>query len=203
MIYRNHGVVRGDREDSSVWPEDEASPEFKKVFNKLRKSHPVIPYTIEVECNSCWGGFEREFIAYSLGILDDVQMRIRHSEEQLSMFWEEVFNKEPIKFDEALESYELLRDYLLETFHDVDDWYQLTFYNIDWNAYHREKRYILKIQLAKPLSNYWENLIISRMKKFFIDKPYEYINKDVELTDIRLCDRKGNIVKEYLTGDRT
>ena len=60
----------------------------------------------------------------------------------------------------------------------------------------KEKRNVLKIQLAKPLSEYWENIIITRMKDFFSKKPYEYMDKDAELVYIRLCDKSG-VVKEY------
>jgi hypothetical protein len=168
----------------------------------MRKSHPRIPYTLEIECTSYWGNFEREFIAYSLGILDDVQMCIRHSEEELTMFWEEVFNKKPITFKEAYGkdsyySYELLQDYLLETFQEVDDWEQLTFYRIDWDILRKNGSNILKIQLIKPLSPYWEKIIIPRMKDFFIKKPYEYLKEDTELISITLCNNKGEVVQEF------
>jgi hypothetical protein len=197
MVYKNHQFVREAlSKDSSVWPDD-IDPAVKEHIKKLRRSHPRIPYTLEVECSSYWGNFEREFIAYSIGILDDVQMRIKHSEEELIMFWNEVFNYRPLTFEEALRNYELLKDYLFETFQDVDDWEQLTFYQIDWKAYHREKRNVLRIQLAKPLDEYWESIIIPRMKMFFSKKVYEYMPSDTELTNISLLDSKGNVVKEY------
>jgi hypothetical protein len=71
-------------------------------LKNLRRSHPQIPYTLEIECNPYWGNFEREFLAYSIGILDDVQMDIRHSKEELEMFWKEVFDKEPIDENDPL-----------------------------------------------------------------------------------------------------
>lgn len=202
MVYRPHQIFRdnGSR-DSSVWPDDDTlSSERKKQVSRARRSHPRIPYVLEVECNSYWGNFEREFIAYSMGILDDVQMHINHSEEELEMFWTEVFNKEPLEFDEAAEEYELLRDYLFETFQDVDDWEQLTFYQIDWNALHKENRDVLRIQLAKPISEYWEGIIIPRMKAFFDKKIYKWMKDDTELVNISLLDSKGNVVKEYYYG---
>lgn len=198
MVYKHHQIWR-DRLglDSSVWDDNDLAPDLKKKLKNMRRSHPRIPYTLEIECNSYWGNFEREFIGYSMGILDDVQMYIDHSEEERTMFWKEVFNKEePITFKEATESYELFRDYLFETFQVCDDWEQLTFYQIDWDVMHREKRNVLKIQLAKPLSEYWESIIIPRMKDFFTKKPYEYMNKDAELTYIVLCDNSG-VLKEY------
>jgi hypothetical protein len=197
MVYKYHQKWRDNTGlNSGIFDICYLSPEQKKIVHNMQKSKPIIPYTLEICCNSYWGNFEREFIAYSLGILDDVQMDIRHSEEELEMFWKEVFNKEAPDFEEALESYELLKDYLLETFQDVDDWWQLTFYQIDWEVLHREKRNVLKIQLAKPLSTEWEEIIIPRMKKFFDKKIYEHMDKDAELEYIYLYDRKG-VVKEY------
>ena len=198
MVYKNHQFVREalDKGESSVWPDD-IDPAIIGRIKNLRRSHPRIPYVLEVECNVYWGNFEREFIAYSLCILDDVQMHIKHSEEELEMFWTEVFDNEPLEFDEAYEEYELLKDYLFETFQDVDDWEQLTFYHIDWNALHKEKRNILRIQLAKSLDEYWESIIIPRMKAFFEKKIYKWMKEGTELVGIRLCDSMGRVVKEY------
>ena len=199
MVYEYHQILR-DRLglDSSVWDDNDLAPDFRKILMYVRNNNPIIPYTLEIECNSYWGNFEREFIGYSMGILDDVQMDIDHSKKERSIFWDEVFNKDkPINFEEAIESYELLRDYLFETFQYVDDWEQLTFYQIDWSIMHKENRDILKIQLAKPLNEYWEGIIIPRMKNFFTENPYKYMNKNVELISIHLFDRKGNVVKEY------
>jgi hypothetical protein len=131
-----------------------------------------------------------------MGILDDVQHG-RHSEEELEMFWTEVFSKQPPTFEDALENYPLLKDYLFETFQDVDDWSQLTFYQIDWKAMHKEKREVLRIQLAKPLDEYWEGIIIPRMKDFFTKKIYEWMRKDTELLNIRLYNSKRELIKEY------
>jgi hypothetical protein len=183
--------------DSSIFDTYNLSPKEKKQVNNMRKSKPIIPYTLEIECSSYWGSFEREFLGYSMGILDDVQMRINHSDEERAMFWREVFNKEPIDFKEASESYELYRDYLLETFQVQDDWEQLTFYTIDWDIYHKNGSNVLKIQLAKPLSKEWEEIIISRMKAFFDKKISKYLKEDTELLYITLCDRRGQVVKEY------
>lgn len=198
MVYKHHQIWRDKLGIGAGWQDVPSSYHFTNHLKNLRRSHPRIPYTLEIECSSYWGQFEREFIAYSMGILDDVQMDVNHSEEERTMFWKEVFGKDtPIEFDEALESYELLRDYLFETFQVCDDWEQLTFYQIDWDTMHREKRNVLKIQFAKPLSEYWESIIIPRMKDFFAKKPYEYMDKDAELISITLCDSKGNVVKEY------
>lgn len=198
MVYKYHQKWRDQHpEDSSVYDTYDLTPEEKKQVLNMCKSKPIIPYTLEIECSSYWGNFEREFLGYSIGILDDVQMNIDHSEEERALFWKEVFNKEAIDFEEASESYELYRDYLLETFQECDDWEQLSFYYIDFNAFHKEDRNVLKIQLTKPLSREWEEVIIPRMKAFFDKKIYEYLRDDDELISITLCDRRGEVVKEY------
>ena len=197
MVYRYHRFIREEfgQQDSSYWY-DEPDSELSKRIRNIRRGNPRIPYVLEIECNSYWGNFEREFVAYSMGILDDVQHG-RHSEEELEMFWTEVFSKQPPTFEEALDNYPLLKDYLLETFQDVDDWSQLTFYQIDWKAMHKEKREVLRIQLAKPLNEYWEGIIIPRMKDFFTKKVYEWMRKDTELLNIRLYNSKRELLKEY------
>ena len=199
MVYKHHQKWRDNIGlNSSVWDLEDLDSTQKKIVRNMRNSNPAIPYILEIECTSYWGNFEREFLGYSLGILDDVQMDIEHSEEERTMFWKEVFNQDnPIDFEDALESYELLKDYLLETFLDCDDWEQLTFYTIDWKTYHDSKRNVLKIQLAKPLNDYWENIIISRMKAFFEVRPYEYMDEEDKLVSIKLFDNKGNVIKEY------
>ena len=197
MVYRYHRFIREEfgQQDSSYWYDEPDSALAKRIRN-IRRGNPRIPYVLEIECNSYWGNFEREFVAYSMGILDDVQHG-RHSEEELEMFWTEVFSKQPPTFEEALENYPLLKDYLFETFQDVDDWSQLTFYQIDWKAMHKEKREVLRIQLAKPLDEYWEGIIIPRMKDFFTKKIYEWMREDTELLNIRLYNRKRELIKEY------
>jgi hypothetical protein len=198
MVYKHHQKWRDIRKiDSSVWNTRNLPSNHRKLVTNMRKSKPIIPYTLEIECNSYWGNFEREFLGHSIGILDDVQMDIDHSDKERALFWKEVFDKEPISFKEASESYDLYKDYLLETFQDCDDWEQLTFYYIDWNILHKNGSNVLKIQLAKPLSREWEEIIIPRMKDFFIDKVYPYITEGTELISISLCDRKGEVVKEY------
>jgi hypothetical protein len=128
MVYKYHQKWRDTHiVDSSVWDVYDLKPEEKKQIHSMRRSKPIIPYTLEVECTSYWGNFEREFLGYSIGILDDVQMRIDHSEEERTMFWKEVFSREPMNFEDASETYELYKEYLLETFQDCDDWEQLTF----------------------------------------------------------------------------
>jgi hypothetical protein len=198
MVYKYHQKWRDLRgQDSDVWDVCDLSEEEKKLVYNMRKSKPVIPYTLEAECTSYWGNFEREFLGYAIGILDDVQMRIDHSDKERALFWKEVYNREAISFEEAIESYELYKDYLLETFMECDDWEQLSFYYIDFDIYHKNDSNVLKIQLAKPLSRELEEIIIPRMRAFFIDKVYPYMNEGDDLISITLCDRKGYVVKEY------
>lgn len=198
MVYKYHQPWRDSHTlDSGIFDTYDLSPKEKKQVNNMRKSKPTIPYTLKIECSSYWGNFEREFLGYSIGILDDVQMNIDHSEEERTLFWREVFNREPIDFKEASVSYELYRDYLLETFQEQDDWEQLTFYTIDWDIYHKNGSNVLKIQLAKRLSREWEEIIIPRMKAFFDKKISEYLDEDTKLLCITLCDSKGQVVREY------
>ena len=192
MVYKEHETWRDEVGlDSAVFDLCDVSEDQAELVYQMRDSNPIIPYTLEVECDSYWGSFEREFVAYSMGILDDVQMSIRHSEEYLEMFWQDVFGRSHIDFEYALEHYVLLQDYLFETFQECDDWEQLTFYSIDWDVRDRE---LLKIQLAKPFDDYWEGIIIPRMKAFFEKHVYE---DKAKLIGIRLLDQDGKVVKEY------
>ena len=198
MVYKYHQKWRDTHPiDSSVWDMYDLSPEEKKLVRNMRKGNPVIPYTLEIECTSYWGNFEREFLGYAIGVLDDCQMRLDHSDVERALFWKEVFNREPMNFKEASESYELYQTYLLETFQEVDDWWQLTFYAIDWDIMHKNGSNILKVQLLRPLSKEWEEIIIPRMRAFFDKKIYEYLNPEDKLISITLCDRQGCVVKEY------
>ena len=195
MVYKPHEAWRDEVGlDSGIFDTYELNDDLQELIESMREDQPEIPYILEVECDSYWGSFEREFIAYSMGILDDVQMNIRYSEEELEMFWQEVFGHSHLDFEYALEHYVLLQDYLFETFQECDDWEQLTFYQIDWDIMHKEKRDVLKIQLAKPLDEYWEGIIIPRMKAFFTEHIYE---DKAKLISIKLLDGQGNIVKNY------
>ena len=195
MVYKPHEAWRDEVGlDSGIFDTYELSDDLQELIESMRDDQPKIPYILEVECDSYWGNFEREFVAYSMGILDDVQMGIRHSEEELEMFWQDIFGRFHIDFEYALEHYVLLQDYLFETFQECDDWEQLTFYSIDWDTMHKEKRDVLKIQLAKPLDEYWEGIIIPRMKAFFAEHIYE---DKAKLISIKLLDAQGNTLKNY------
>ena len=198
MVYKEHEIWRDEVGlDSAVFDLSDLSEDQKELVYKMQDSQPVIPYTLEIECTDYWGSFEREFIAYSLGILDDVQMDIRYAEEYLEMFWQEVFGRSHLDFEYALEHYVLLQDYLFETFQECDDWEQLTFYSIDWSVMHKDRRDVLKIQLAKPFDEYWEGQIIPRMRAFFEQRVYEDINEGTKLLSIKLVDSEGKVIKKY------
>ena len=194
MVYGKHQIWRDKLGIGAGWQDVPSHYNFKKELRRLRRSHPRIPYTLQIEGATYWGNYEREFIAYSLGILDDVQMRIEYAEDMLELFWKEQFYKTPFSFEEALENYSLLRDYLFETFQVCDDWDQLSFYNIDWNIRDRE---ILNIQLFKPLPTEWEEIIITRMQNFFLKRPYKYLDTDAKLVSIKLLNSKSEVIKEY------
>ena len=191
MVYHKHQIWRDKLGIGAGWQDPEYHGLSKEDLKKLCRSHPRIPYTLEIKATNYWGNYERQFIGYCFGILDDVQMDIDHSAEERAIFWEEVFGEEPLSFSEALDRYNLLRLFLFETFKDVDDWYQLTFYDFEC---HGED--ILKIQLAQPLDEYWENIIIPRMYNFFNN--YDcYFARDAELIDIKLYNSKHELIKVY------
>ena len=151
-------------------------------------------YELIIKTNRYTGNFERELISYALGTLDNVQMEMGdfHGEHEMNLFWEEEFNSERKNY---YDDYELKDEYLMETYQDVDDWEQMTFYHIadDINS--------LAIQLVKPLNDYWEEIIIRRIKKFFEERPCRYSNtlpKDAELLDLYLIDSNENRMKDYM-----
>ena len=77
MVYKYHQKWRDlHKTDSNVWDMYDLPPEHRKLVTNMRRSKPIIPYTLEIECTSYWGNFEREFLGYAIGVLDDCQMRI-------------------------------------------------------------------------------------------------------------------------------
>lgn len=150
-------------------------------------------YELIIVTNSYTGNFERELISYALGTLDNVQMELGdfHGADEMDLFWEEEFNS---KRKDYYDDYELKDEYLMETYQDVDDWEQMTFYHMvgDCNS--------LAIQLFKPLNEYWEEIVVRRIKKFFDEKPCRHswtLPKDAELLELYLTDCEGNRIKSY------
>lgn len=101
-------------------------------------------------------------------------------------------------------------DYLLFTMQWVDDWEEETFYNIC--SYESDEYTAVYVQLQKPMNEYFENIIIPRIIKFFEDdvynkiedyiyfcKGYKYEPKEpFILKDLVLVDEEGKVIKDYL-----
>jgi hypothetical protein len=150
-------------------------------------------YELIIKTNKYTGNFERELISYSLGTLDNVQMELGdfHGDYEMDLFWEEEFNTTRKDY---YDDYELKDEYLFETYQDVDDWEQMTFYHIvDGNS--------LAVQLIKPLNEYWEEIVVRRIKKFFDVHPCKYtwtLPEDGILIELYLIDKNGNVIKKYI-----
>lgn len=151
-------------------------------------------YELIIKTNSYTGNFERELVSYALGTLDNVQMEMGsfNGDYEMDLFWEEEFNSERKDY---YDDYELKDEYLMETYQEVDDWNQVTFYHMigDCNS--------LAIQLVKPLNEYWEEIIVRRIKKFFDVHPCRYdwtLPKDAELIDLYLIDSNKKRIKNYM-----
>ncbi len=163
------------------------------------------PYYLVVVASKWTGNFERELIAYSMGVLDEIQMEIKYAEQELADFYREVFNKETpewIEFDN-----ELFEKFLNLTYQVVDDWEQDTFYNVGvapkmLNEEFTNADSIIYIQLKKPLDEYWENIIIPRMIKYFADHE-KICGELVALRTFKSKPRSYELVKDHLSGDVT
>lgn len=151
-------------------------------------------YELIIKTNSYTGNFERELVSYAFGTLDNVQMEMGsfHGDREMDLFWEEEFEAERKDY---YDDYELKDEYLMETYQDVDDWEQMTFYHMvgDCNT--------LAIQLVQPLNEYWESIVIRRIKEFFDVRPCRYewtLPKEAKLLDLYLIDADGNIIRNYM-----
>lgn len=157
------------------------------------------PYLLVLKSTDWVGNFERELIGYSMGILDDVQMDINHSEEEREQFWKDMveqkktgplFSFEHVPgYCEASEEYPLLREFLDETYQTVDDWEQSTFYNVDGLGELSE----LKIQLTKPLIDEYEAVIIERMIQYGKDN-----NRNITSLELLKTGTNERVVKKYV-----
>jgi len=105
--------------------------------------------------------------------------------------------------------------YLCNTYQEVDDWEQETFYNIC--SFYKNQKYncdTIYVQLNKPLNEHFEKIIIERIKKFFelnvlsMVKRYEYLCdyledytfkvNEIKLLDLELVDENNNLIKKYV-----
>lgn len=116
-------------------------------------------YKLMISTDSYTGNFERELISYVFGILDSVQMEIAYSQE-----YRDVFYKEENMTEE--QCYAFLEEYLFERHQNVDDWEQMTFYEI---CSYKEYGHCTSIAvfLDKPLDNEWEKRFLRRIQEFF------------------------------------
>lgn len=151
-------------------------------------------YELIIKTNSYTGNFERELVSYALGTLDNVQMELGdfHGEYEMELFWDEEFDSHRKDY---YDDYELKDEYLMETYQEVDDWEQVTFYHMaeDCNS--------LAIQLVEPLNEFWEEIVIRRIKKFFDVHPCRYdwtLPENGKLLGLYLVDSDGNIIKNYM-----
>lgn len=156
------------------------------------KVKQVPNYKLIIATNKYTGNFDRQLVSYALGTLDEVQMEMGdfHGDYEMDLFWKEEFNSERKEYDDP---YELKDEYLMETYQNVDDWKQFTFYHI-------YKCNNVAIQLCKPLNDYWEEIVIRRIKKFFEVNPCQYdwvLSDDTKLLDLYLVDSNNTIIKQY------
>lgn len=155
-------------------------------------------YILRIRTDSYAGNFERELIAYSFGILDEIQMEIEFAPEYL----EDFHASENMTYDDC---YALLEDYLFERYQSVDDWEQMTFYGYykDTDKYDFDSA---AVYIYKLLPSHWEERIIRRIKKFFdggykkvyLERYKEFKTKTdfPKLISIELFE-KGNLIKTY------
>lgn len=190
----------------------------------------ISPYKLCIHTSDYTGNFERELIGYCLGVLDSrteedlweedpndyckhwfFQDVMHNKEHKYNGYYDKLTQKykEMTGFDDKLTyyNYPLLQEYLFETFQEVDDWEQFTFYYID-NYFKEEKGQCnsVYIQLDKPLEGVWEEIIINRIFMFFKDmriRKEEYSCLQYadwgkrKLISIELIDDKNNIIKSY------
>lgn len=169
-----------------------------------------IPYMLVIATNKWAGNFARELVGYCTGILDREQMDIGYADEERDVFWKEEF---PGKFNEAPELsdfsvgvYGLYDDYLLETYQEVDDWEQSTFYNIYGMKVEDVEEFcsdapvagevdsVVYIQLQKPLDEKWEEMITRRIRSFVDSWEFDFKPKNMKLTGLRLYKMPENVV---------
>lgn len=106
-------------------------------------------------------------------------------------------------------------EFLCYTMQEVDDDERETFYNIESYIWNRE--YFcdtIYIQLNKPLPEYFENIVVERIKGFFEQDVFNTIRKyqwlcsfaqdckledeNYQLFDLELVDHNRNMVKKYI-----
>jgi hypothetical protein len=156
----------------------------KKDLRDVKKVK--VPYKLIIETDGWIGNFDRELIGYAFGILDGVQMENDFALNERKLFWKEVFQKDtPIEFEEP---YELYDKYFCKTFQCVDDWYQITFYNIGCRSENTSHIFIQFNEIPPNMELY-----ITRIKKFFNSFGNEIQNS--RLVDLYISDIKNQKTK--------
>lgn len=181
--------------------------------------------------------FNKYLFAFWNGVCNDNVYSLKDYEKlnkpskKLSRFYEKYFFKETSeldytdleKFNEQERLFEanfhekeitrLYDTYLVISPQEIDGGRFKTYYNVC--SYNDDsKKDSMYIQLFAPLSEHFEELIITRIKKFFelniIDVMKEYEcktiflkeevpnSKEIKLLDLELIDECGNIVKKYV-----
>ena len=154
-------------------------------------------YKLVLEANQYFGNFEREVVGYAFGFLDGNQMEIDYSERERDAFWREVMGVDTPNPRKAYSSDFDLRRYLDDCVPDEHDGYP-GFYSI-------QNQTFLEIYLTQPFNEYWESIVIERIKKFFnspkINNPenYDYLNG---LKLKRLYLQKVDISYKVLSSDK-
>ena len=144
---------------------------------KVLECNYIKPYTLRIKTNEYVGNFERELIAYVFGVLDGVQMKIHFAEDEIKKYYQEedefVRKHYPRDYSYDLYGYES-ENYWLDKFYEfftaVDDWYQITFYQMNEESYKT-----LNIYFNDKISNEDYDFICKRLEKFF-----KYVINDEE-----------------------
>lgn len=190
------------------------APEYIKAFwNKVAGSD-IDNYEqyIKLHRNYEYQSFYDDFRRSSIRFANIKQKPI--SEEEIADKYQTVLaglNKQK----EDTDWYHIYDECLLETMQEVDDGERVTFYNI--GGYFKNDTAMcdtIYVSLRKPLPEYFEKIIIDRIKEFFsnniynIVRDYQWVcsfgmkhcgndNIDYRLQNLELVDSNYNVIKTY------
>ena len=156
-------------------------------------------FRLVIATNSYIGSFIHELVSYAFGTLNKEKMETSDfkGKYEMSRFWGEEFNSEPKSYDDA---YELRDCYLMETLQSGEDGKHTAFYYTENNENGRDCS--LVIQLYQPLIDYWEEIVIRRIVKFFEFRPFinqQILPSHAQIMGIFMLDDEGFLVKKCLT----
>lgn len=145
------------------------------------------PYMLTVISTGWAGDFARELIGYAFGVLDEVMMDIDYARKERDMFWQEVYhgkagNSLPVDTD----GYDLQK-YLCE----MNDG---TFYETSVVS---DNKSSLTINLSAILPEFWEKIVIGRIKKWFSDK-ISICKGDSEIVMLFVSNMYHEVIKDYI-----